>query len=333
MMKSIRLGLATLLTVALASVASAQNTLDPVFRVARVNGDCQISIQGQEGFQPAEEAKAYPYGSTIRTGARSSLVVIISEGNVVRVLANASLVMDENASDTRIKNVRLHDGEVEIELNKAFHQSGNKLNVETATAICGAVGTHFRVASRMEENLRIVLFRVIKGVIAVYGDSFEVPVLDANDWLSVVSPEDRSFLRLENMKGEFDIRIKDQDMNDKDLPTQLGNVLKIFQRRVAGTNQRIITAQIFAPDGSMIEELSVVIGVGAPALFGEGEAPWDPEDIPTGDQRTNPLPPEDFIRWLVDRVINEENVEFRPTTRPPSPRPPSPPSPTPVGRR
>lgn len=334
MMKSIRLGLATLLTVALASVASAQNVMDPAFRVVRVNGDCQVSPPGQDAFQPAEESKAYPYGTALRTGSRSSLVIVLSEGNVVRVLANASLVMDENATNSKVKNVRLNDGEVEIELNNAFHKGGNKLNVETATAICGAVGTHFRVASRTEQDLKIVLFRVIKGVIEVYGDSFEVPALDANDWLSVISPADRSYLRLENMQGEFDIRIKDQEMNDKDMPTQKGNILKIFQRRVAETNERIITLQLTDAEGTILEEITVTLGGDHEPLFNGdgGETPWDPQDIPTRGERTNPLPPDDFMDELVDRIVNEENVEWTSTGTPP-PAPPTAPTPTPVGRR
>lgn len=327
-MKSIRLGLATLLTVALATMASAQDILDPAFRVIKVNGDCQVGIPGQEGFQAAEESKAYPYGSSVRTGARSSLVIVLSEGNVVRVLANANLIMDENASDSKIKNVRLADGEVEVELNNAFHQAGNKLNVETATAICGAVGTHFRVASRMEKDLRIVIIRVIQGIVNAYGDNFEVTELDANDWLSILSPGDRSFLRLQNMKGEFFIRIRDKDNNNKDIPTKLDNVLKIWQRLVAETNERVITFQFTAPDGSIIEEVIVTIG-GGQAPDGETRTgPWTEEEIPSGEERDNPLPPDDFMDELIDRLLNEENVEFIIV-----PRPPSPPSPTPVGRR
>ncbi len=324
-MKNIRLGLATLLTVALATMASAQNILDPAFRVIRVTGECTVSIPGQDGFQPAEEAKAYPYGSTIRTGARSSLVLVLSEGNVVRVLANANLVMDEDSSDSKIKNVRLTDGEVEVDLNSSFHQGGNKLNVETATAICGAVGTNFRVASRIEQDLRIVIIRVIKGIVNVYGDNFDVLVLDANDWLSLLTPGDRSFLRLQNMKGEFDIRIKDQDMNDKDIPTKEGNVLKIWQRLIPETNERVITAQLTAPDGSIIEEVIVTLGGDQTP---EPNKPWTLQPIPTGEEKGNPLPPDDFMKDLIDRLLNEENLEFIP-----QPRPPSPPSPTPVGRR
>ena len=178
--------------------------------------------------------------------------------------------------------------------------------------------------------MRIVLFRVIKGVIAVYGDSFEVTALDANDWFSILSPSDRSFMRLKNMKGEFDIRIKDQDMNDKDMPTREGNVLKIWQRRVPGTNERVITAQLTATDGSIVEEVNVTIDGTQPPLFGEGKTPWNPNDLPTGEERTNPLPSESIMDWLINRDNAENDVEFGTQ---PSPRPPSPPSPTPVGRR
>lgn len=326
-MKNIRLGLATLLTAALATMASAQDILDPAFRVIRVTGDCQVGIPGQDGLQPAEESKAYPYGSTIRTGARSSLVAVLSEGNVVRILANADLVMDESSSDSKVKNVRLTEGEVEVELNSAFHKGGNKLNVETATAICGAVGTHFRVASRLEQDLRIVIIRVIEGIVNAYGDNFEVLTLDANDWLSLLSPGDRSFLRLSNMKGEFDIRIKDQDMNDKDIPTKEGNVLKIWQRLVPETNERVITAQITSPDGTIIEEVVVTIG-GEQAPDPDRAGPWTDDKIPTGEETGNPLPPEDFIKDLIDRLLNEENVEFIIETRPPAA-----PTPTPAGKR
>jgi len=327
MMKSIRLGLVTLLTVAVGYMANAQGNLDPAFRVIKVNGDCQVGIAGTDGFVPAEESKAYPYGSTIRTGGRSSLVVVLSEGNVVRVLANADLVMDENARDSKIKTVRLHDGEIEVELNKAFHRGGNKLNVETATAICGAVGTHFRVASREEQDLRIVIIRVIQGVINVYGENFEVAELDTSDWLSLLSPGDRSFLRLKNMQGEFDIRIKDQDMNDKNLPTQKGNVMKIWQRSVPGTNERVITAQLTDPTGTIIEEVTVTIGGDQPPPFvGDLPIPGQDEPIPPIEDRENPLPPESVMNDIVDRQPDEDNIEHGRTT-------PRPPSPTPVGRR
>jgi hypothetical protein len=330
-MNRIKIGLSFVLMAALATMAAAQETLDPAFQVSSVNGDCRISLPGQDEFLPVEESRAYPYGSHIRTGSRSSLVLTISEGNVVRVLANADLVFNEDSSNVKIKNVQLNDGEVEVELNKAFHDGGNALNVETATAICGAIGSHFRVASRMEQNLRIAIFRVIKGLIRVYGENFEVAEMKADDWLSMLSPSDRSFLRLKTMKGAFNIKIKDQDMNDKNLATKEGTVLKIWQRVIPESNQRIITFQLTSPEGELLETITITFTTDQKARFGGVE--WIDKLPPDGDKgrnRGNPIPPEDVLDAIIQSVLDDINVEFH-RNRPP--RPPRPTTPTPVGKR
>ena len=330
-MDRIRIGLGFVLMAALVTMAAAQETLDPVFQASGVNGDCRISLPGQDEFLPVEESKAYPYGSHIRTGSRSSLVLTISEGNEVRVLANADLVFNEDSSNVKIKNVQLNDGEVEVELNKAFHDGGNALNVETATAICGAIGSHFRVASRMEQNLRIAIFRVIKGLIRVYGENFEVAEMKADDWLSLLSPSDRSFLRLKTMKGAFNIKVKDQDMNDKNLATKEGTVLKIWQRVIPESNQRIITFVLTSPDGEMLETITVTFNADQKARFGGVD--WIdklPPDGEKGRKRDNPIPPEDVLDLIIQAVLDDINVEFH-RNRPP--RPPRPQTPTEVGKR
>jgi len=331
-MNMIRTGLCFVLATVVATTVTAQQNLDPVFQVSGVNGDCKISLPGQDDFRPVEEFKTYPYGSRIITANRSSLVMAISEGNVVRVLANADLVFNEDPSNTRIKNVRLNDGEVEVELRTNFHENGNALNVETATATCGAVGTHFRVASRLEQDLRIVIFRVIRGLIRVYGENFEVPEMKADDWLSLLSPSDRSFLRLKNMKGAFDIRIKDENMNDRNMPTREGFVLKIWQQVVPETGERVVTAVLTSPAGELIETVSVTFGPEGERKDGEpGDIGWNEDPAKTRKQRRqerggeNPQPPEDFMDELIRNVMDNVNVEFF--------RAPLRPTPTPVGRR
>lgn len=332
-MNVIRVGIGIMLSSALVSMATAQQNLDPVFRVSSVTGECQISLPGQGNLIPIEEAKAYPYGSRIRTAGQSSLVLTISEGNEVRVLANADLVMNEDSSNKKIKNVELSDGEVEVELNQEFHAGGNALNVETAVATSAALGTQFRVASRMEQNLRIVIFRVIKGLIRVNGENFEVPEMKADDWLSLLSPADRSFLRLKNMKGAFNIRIKDQDMNDKILPTIEGTVLKIWQREIPETNERVVTSVLTSPEGEMIETITVTFGAGLKPMFNDAE--WVsklPADVDKEPKKGNPLPPEDIMDLLIRGVLDDVNVEFQRKSGG-GYIPPRPPSPTPVGKR
>ncbi len=282
------LGFAVLCALVCAIGTNAFAEFEPLFQVVKVTGECSVRRPDDGDFMPAEESKAYPYGTRIRTGMRSSLVIVFSEGNMCRVLANATLTMTEGVTNKKLKIIRLQDGEVEVELLEDFHKDGNALNVETATAICGAIGCKFRVASKLEEDLRIVIVRVIDGMIRINGENFDAPELTRDDWMSLLSPPDRSFLRLKNMKGSFEIKIKDEDQADKIIPTVEGTVLKIWQRQVPGTGQHVVTSVLTGPDGQLLETITVTYGEGESPSFGDDDGetpPWD-----DGEEAPGPEP-------------------------------------------
>jgi hypothetical protein len=264
---------------------------EPLFRVVTITGDCSIQRPGEREFIPAEESKAYPFGTAIQTGMRSSLVIVLSEGNHCRVLSNANLVMDEGTTDKKLKIIRLNEGEVEVELKEDFHADGNSLNVETATAICGAIGCKFRVASKKEADLRIIIVRVLEGLIRLHGENFSAEQLDKDDWVSLLSPPDREFIRIKTMKGEFDVSVKDEDLQEKIIPTEEGSVLKIWQRKVPGTDQHIVVIEIFSPDGTLLYTVTTSYeGSSDPKELG-GKAP-KPGEEPEPTKGGNPdLPP------------------------------------------
>jgi len=302
----------------------AQAGFEPLFQVAEISGDCRLQRPTEDALSPAEQSKAYPFGTKIVTGKNSSLVVSFSEGNTCRILANADLSIDESLIDSKLKIVRLNNGEVEIELKEDFHKGGYALNVETATAVCGAIGCKFRVASKAEEDLRVIIIRVIEGMIRVHGDNFSAATLTKDDWLSLLSPSDRSFLRLKTMKGEFDITIKDKDLQDKNIPTKEGTVLKIWQRTVPGTKQHVVTVVITAPDGQLKETFTVTYEEGQGSGYGDDligdkdrDTPPGGEDVPPGERR-NPEFRDEPQYGEPEDVFPPKDLE---------------PTPTPVGKR
>ncbi len=268
-------GLVIVLFVVTAIGANAFASFEPLFQVIKVTGECSLKIPKGNDFVPAEESKAYPYGTKVRTGMRSSLVIVFSEGNVCRVLANADLTMSESTTNKKLKIIRLNEGEVEVELLEDFHSDGNALNVETATAICGAIGCKFRVASKTEEQLRIIIIRCIEGMIRVNGENFSAAELDEGDWLSLLTPPDLSFLRLKTMQGEFEITIKDENLGDRNLPTEEGTVLKIWQRRIPGTGQRVVVAELTGPDGKLIATVTATFKADSTTTLPVQDKPGD----------------------------------------------------------
>ena len=324
--------------------------LEPALMARDLVGTVTVQRPQRSEFNPVESGVAYPYGSRFRTQAESAVTLAMSDMSSVRVLAASDIVVLESTHAPQIKTVRVLDGEIEANLSAGFHSGGNILNVEAGNAVVQAKGTRFRVASRYDQDLRIVVVRVFAGLVQLLGENFQIAELGQDDWVSLLSPDDESFLRIKNMRGLFDVTIKEEDHTDRNINTEEGTVLKIWQRIVPESGERIVTSVLTDPEGEMIETITVVFQAGEFADFLSGvredRDPWDLVDPdtrrrrredrepPTGD---NPMPPDSFLDELVQRSIENENPGAGRRPAPPSPprpqppRPPVRPTPTPVG--
>jgi len=77
---------------------------EQAFKLTKINGECNVMTPDSKVFAPAAEGKAYPYGSKISTGRKSSVIVEFSTGNSCRVLASSVLIVTEDAKDAKAKN-------------------------------------------------------------------------------------------------------------------------------------------------------------------------------------------------------------------------------------
>ena len=104
-LRAFRIVILSLLVATISTTAFAG--FEPLFRVIKVTGECSLKRPKERKFAPAQESKAYPYGTKIRTGTESGLVVILSEGNICRVLPDTNLTMCEGSGNKKLKTVCL----------------------------------------------------------------------------------------------------------------------------------------------------------------------------------------------------------------------------------
>lgn len=132
-----------------ASWAAAQEAgADPVqtFRVIKFDGRCEVRTD--DGDYADLQRQAYPYGVTLKTGRHSFILVEVSPGNTFQLMARTALTIEQSKKDPRLKRIRMNEGGVSLLLDK--WPRGHKLDVETPSAVCGAVGTRFVVSVEPE---------------------------------------------------------------------------------------------------------------------------------------------------------------------------------------
>lgn len=119
------------------------------FKAVALEGTAQIKV-GDAAAQPIELDKQYPFGATVMTGRNSWVNLEFNQGNTFRLLARSSLEITEDVKNPKLKKLSLETGKVEIKLDD--FPKDHKLQVETPTAVCGAVGTRFVVEFENDEN-------------------------------------------------------------------------------------------------------------------------------------------------------------------------------------
>lgn len=226
---------------------------EQLFRIMQISGECEVMPAGASAFITAEEGKAYAYGSTVKTGRKSSALIQLSEGNTCRVLAKAELSVSDGAMDPKLKTIKLSEGKIEVSLEKNLkEQFGNSLNVETATAVCGAIGTVFSAEAAREQDINVVVFIISEGSTTIGGMNFNIGSAAAGVGLSISGDDSGSFTRIKCLKGAFDIEYKDSQGQPKIVSTQANSIIKIWRRRAKAGNLIIITVIVTEPDGTTL---------------------------------------------------------------------------------
>jgi hypothetical protein len=252
-MKSVSVALVAAIALMIVASTAQAVTFDPLFRITSVSGDCQVMPKGEKAFQAVKAGKAYHYGSHVRTGRKSSLIIVLSDGNECQVLADADLVMNQDTKNSKLKIINLKSGTVDINLDPAFEESGYGLQVETAAAICGVIGSVGSVNARSDNKMSVTTLGIKEGKFwcRSKNDHFKVVEMDADDWISVACSVDREFTRIKNIKGSYTINCKDSAGDMQTIDLKLNGIVKIWARRAPVGDNVTVTIIFTSPNGKI----------------------------------------------------------------------------------
>ena len=209
------------------------------YTVIKVGGRKDCKVKTGDSFSEVVTGQAYKFGTILQTGRRTTVDLQFSEGNTFRLMPRTKLQIVQDVKDPKLKILKLDQGTVELKLDDF---KGNKLKVETPTAVCGALGTRFivtfegeadhsaddpdkedkiaRLAKDDKTGSRASRFTCTKGKVfvasrfnvakkEVEGKTFNAPEISAGTSFAAVIHEgvENSFADISVSRGKLDINL------------------------------------------------------------------------------------------------------------------------------
>jgi hypothetical protein len=116
------------------------------FTVLKISGKKDCKFKDGVKYTKLTAGQVLPFGTTVKTGRKSTITLQFSIGNTFIMMPKTTITVQQDTTNKKLKqiNIKLNEGFVKVELDDF---KGHKLQVETPTAVCGAVGTHFVVGT------------------------------------------------------------------------------------------------------------------------------------------------------------------------------------------
>jgi hypothetical protein len=196
------------------------------FKVAGGSGEVGKSAGD---YSAAASGKTYPLGWWARTGS-DRLNIEFNEQNVFRLLPKSEVqVTGEGAANTKFRRIlNLKSGGVDLDL-PTIKTTGSKVEVQTPTAICGAVGTAFSVDADSGK------FNVREGKISAQAkgdDSFAAQSVNGSFTLN--PGKENGFSNANNVSGSFTLNGKSYSGSGVNLQVAKGKGDSMAAVRVSG---------------------------------------------------------------------------------------------------
>lgn len=142
----------------------------PSFLLKKAEG--KVEVKTDKKYDTAEPGKAYPFGSTLKTGRKATADFEFSPKNAFRVLPQTEVTVLPNTQNPKLVSLKLEDGEMSFALDE-FPKDA-KFEIQTPLGVCGAVGTGGKVTFFTKHGILVYRVETFSSVISVNGRFIQI---------------------------------------------------------------------------------------------------------------------------------------------------------------
>lgn len=248
-----------------------------LFKIYNPQGVCEIRPKGLEAFEKVQRDKAYPFGSTVRCGKESSVVLLFSAADAVRLMADSSadVLLDETGGkETRV--VSMIGGTALTRINATTTNDFVVVDtpvcrVSSIIGNCKVVLTRSPAVKTDPATVEVELRAEPSSKMKVTGDQFIIPVLKNGFGARILSYADNSYSYITDLLGDYVIYVNtgldknppepfEENSNLSPIKVSTKSALRVWREKAPASDTLVVAVLATTPAGKGRESFAFAVG-------------------------------------------------------------------------
>lgn len=240
-------------------LAAEPLVLDRLFQLKGIQGTVEAKRATDEAFESAIHDRAYPYGTTLRTGPKGIARILISNfQDFITVGPNSLVLPDLSESNSAARVIRFLEGDIEYSLSRAMAEAPDLLSIAAPMTVVDRLKGEGQLKLSRRDGLHTLRLEPRTEAIRVTGWQFAVPSLNANSVLEISSSANREFTSLKNIAGDFTIVIEKGETDEEPARIDMSPMASVsIWREFAPVGGRLLVSVLVNdPRGRCIDQFA-----------------------------------------------------------------------------
>jgi hypothetical protein len=231
---------------------------DILARVQSPRGIAEVNNPDVGSFQPVLANKAYPLGSTFRTGPASSVVINFSNTDGVLLLENSEIIVSVDPKKEDARAVTLVRGQLRTYMKDNMPEE--MFSVATPNALCKSLAGRAEFSLGVKDGNEELSVATITGSLLLEGLQFTIPTLRAANTVNVLTATNRSLSRLISEKGDFKVVLSTGTEFPVSYDISPRAVIKIWRDAAPIGGRTIVSTLVVGPSGTAQHRFVYAVG-------------------------------------------------------------------------
>jgi hypothetical protein len=247
---------------ALPPAASATKPKGKIFdilsRAMMPRGLAEVNNPDVGSYQPVASNKAYPLGSSFRTGPNSSVVINFSSSDGVQLMEDSEAVISADEKNPDARMIKLIRGHVLTFMKDSMPEE--MFSVSTPNAICKSLAGRAEIELSFKDANEELQVATITGTLVIEGLQFTIPALRAANTVNILTATNRSLSRMMSEKGDFKIVLSNGTDNPVSYDMSPRAAVKIWRENAPVGGRTIVSTLVVGPSGTARHRFVYAIG-------------------------------------------------------------------------